>query len=155
METVSAPAQHVPFGMGHDDEDQVTEEADDDGRQGGQGFNGHADPFDQVPFVCVFRQVDAGRNAADGTEDQGQEDQVQRVEELVAQAFFREGEHIPRQVAAAFAHDIADEGDQQDDGEIGAEAEERRHDAVEPLFCCKMGIVHYFFSPFSVDRSLM
>lgn len=62
--------------MGYDDEDQVPEEADNDGRQGGQGFNGHPYPLDQVSLVGVFRQVDASRNAADSTEDQGQENQV-------------------------------------------------------------------------------
>ena len=61
----------VPLGTGHDDEDQVTEQADDDRRQGCQGFNSHADPMGNASFFRVFSQEDTCRNTDNRTGNQG------------------------------------------------------------------------------------
>ena len=124
----------VPLGTGHDDEDQVAEQADDDRRQGCQGFDSHADPMSDAPFLGVFSQENAGRNPRNGTGDEGQDDQINRIEEHVPQPRRAEGQELRRHTTDAADDDVEDKGDEQDDGKSSASRKKGRHHFIFIFF---------------------
>ena len=124
----------VPLRTGHDDEDQVAEQADDDRRQGGQGFDGHADPMSDAPFLGVFGQEDTGRDPRNGTGDEGQNDEVNRIEEHVPQTGRAEGQELRGHAADAADDDVEDKGDEQDDGKGGTAGKDGRHHFIFLFF---------------------
>ena len=119
---------------GHDDEDQVAEQADDDRRQGCQGFDGHADPMGNAPFLGVFSQENTSGNPRDSTGNEGQDDEVNRIEEHVPQARRAEGQELRCHTADAADDDVEDKGDEQDDVKGSATGKNGRHHFIFLFF---------------------
>ena len=55
--------EQIPLAVHHDDEYQVSEEADYNGRQGRQGFNGNAKRIGHLAGSGIFRHVNTGHHA--------------------------------------------------------------------------------------------
>lgn len=73
-----------------------------------------------APFLGVFSQENAGRDPRNGTGDEGQDDQINRIEEHVPQPRRAEGQELRRHTTDAADDDVEDKGDEQDDGKSSA-----------------------------------
>ena len=87
-----------------------------------------------APFLGVFGQEDTGRDPRNGTGDEGQDDEVNRIEEHVPQTDRAEGQELRRHAADAADDDVEDKGDEQDDGKGGTASKNGRHHFIFLFF---------------------
>ena len=111
------------------DEDDHAEEAEHDGRHGREAFDGQPDAFRQAVFPCIFGEIDASAERERDGDGHGQEQHVEGVEELAADAAAREDvarfaeDEVEVQHREAFVEDVAEEGGEQAEDETSDEPE--------------------------------